>query len=214
MDVFVFDCVYECRPPAKMNLGQVIPGSKQAWRSAEFEFSSSYVLSVECRHLKFQNPAQVRSLILKIEYGSHCGSADRKWQACLKVRQQLRSAAVSIVGLFKRQIQTCDLQNTNKYRTNTRLKVRQQQGNTTAVGPFQWGEEGRGLHCSDAPLVSVSNWTLVIQVRTPHTLSMIKITPKTLKNCLYLKACHYDTFLIKWTQGETLERSVKGAWLL
>ena len=30
MDVFVFDCVYECRPPAKMNLGQVIPGSKHA----------------------------------------------------------------------------------------------------------------------------------------------------------------------------------------
>ena len=102
-----------------------------------------------------------------------------------------------------------------KYRTNTRLKVRQQQGNTTAVGPFQWGEEeGRGLHCSDAPLVSVSNWTLVIQVRTPHTLSMIKLTPKTSKNCLYLKACHYDSFLIKCTQGETLEKSVKGAWLL
>ena len=116
---------------------------------------------------------------------------------------------------FSRQIQTCDLQNTNKYRTNTRLKVRQQQGNTTAVGPFQWGEEeGRGLHCSDAPLVNVSNWTLVIQVRTPHTLSMIKLTPKTLKNCLYLKACHYDSFLIKCTQGETLEKSVKGAWLL
>ena len=158
---------------------------------------------------------RLRSLILKIEYGSHCGSADRKWQACLKVRQQLRSAAVSIVGLFIRQIQTCDLQNTNKYRTNTRLKVRQQQGNTTAVGPFQWGEEeGGGLHCSDAPLVNVSNWTLVIQVRTPHTLSMIKLTPKTSKNCLYLKACHYDIFLIKCTQGETLEKSVKGAWLL
>ena len=73
---------------------------------------------------------------------------------------------------------------------------------------------GGGLHCSDAPLVNVSNWTLVIQVRTPHTLSMIKLTPKTSKNCLYLKACHYDIFLIKCTQGETLEKSIKWAWLL
>ena len=59
MDVFVFDCVYECRPPAKMNLGQVIPGSKlEGQQSLRFKFSSSYVLSVECRHLKVQNLAQ------------------------------------------------------------------------------------------------------------------------------------------------------------
>ena len=149
MDVFVFDCVYECRPPAKMNLGQVIPGSKHAWRSAEFEIWVFLLICVECRHLKVQNPAQEPHP--QNWYGSHCGSADRKWQACLKVRQQLRSAAVSIAGLFIRQIQTCDLQNTNKYRTNTRLKVRQQQGNTTAVGPFQWGEE-------EGPLVAGA-WT-------------------------------------------------------
>ena len=69
-------------------------------QSLRFEFSFSYVLSEECRHLKVQNPAQEPHP--QIEYGPHCGSADRKWQACLKVRQHLRSAAVSIVGLFQK----------------------------------------------------------------------------------------------------------------
>ena len=145
-------------------------------QSSSFEFSFSYVLSVECRHLKVQNPAQEphpQDWIWVTLWVSWSQVA-----SMLEGQTAAQECSCFNSRAFSRQIQTCDLQDTNKYRTNTRLKVRQQQGNTTAVGPFQWGEEGRGLHCSDAPLVNVSNWTLVIQVRTPHTLSMIKLTPK------------------------------------
>ena len=96
MDVFVFDCVYECRPPAKMNLGQVIPGSKlEGQQSLRFKFSSSYVETSQ------SSESGSGASSSRLNMGHIVGKLIRKWQACLKVRQQLRSAAVSIVGLFQ-----------------------------------------------------------------------------------------------------------------